>query len=386
MGWVTTEPNPAIGQAIVNALPDVDIAVVTFNDKNALRTALSEKSIDLALLEKPEQHHANLRTLLPVFESVLHILVKTDSGRCTSGSLFQDLERAPVYAGPKGSAGHRVLEILAISGLVPPMDKLRLLDSPFGDPPEVFFIFGGILSEDALSRLDGFCLRSLDDHTALGGGSTVEGLALRYPQLEPFLIPRSFYSTLSNTPTLTVSIKSLLVSHVQLDEDVAYEIIENVSGIGPTVRHLYPLTSLDLEAEHASESASLRLHPAGLRFLNRDAPGFIERYAEVLALSVTLMVALVTATVALVGQRRRKRKDRLDAYFVRLLEIRSSWESGSLSGQEAEAQAQSLQSTVIQLLVDERIDADQALVSFLIVYDGLLADLRGTGTAPLASG
>ncbi len=382
LGWVTSEPNPEIGRAIAAALTDIDHEVVSFNDKNALRAALVNRDIDLALLEKPEKDHPELRTLFPVFNSVLHVLVKTDNGVCAPGSLAKELVSAKVYAGPTGSAGHRVLGILATTGLAPAMDDMEVLATPFGDPPDAFFIFGGILSEDALSRLDGFCLRALDDHSTLGAGSSVEGLTLRYPQLEPFLIPRGLYPSLSAAPTLTVSIKSLLAAHAEFDEDLAYEIVERVSDIGPTIRHIYPLTSLDLVAESTSNSASLRLHPASVRFLQRDAPGFVERYAEVLAFGVTLMVALVTAIAALVGQRRRSRKERLDVYFVRLMEIRNSWESSAMTQQEAQLEAQTLRSTVIQLLVDERIDADQALVSFLLVSDGLLNDLKDAN-APL---
>ena len=153
IGWVTTEPSPAIGQAIVDALAPLPIEISTYNDKNALKQALSERRIDLALLEKPETNDPNLRSLLPVYKSVLHILVRRQNNACAEGSLAQDLAQAQVFAGAKGSAGHRVLEILASSGLAPPMSQLNHLETPFGQTPDVFFVFGGILSEDALSRL-----------------------------------------------------------------------------------------------------------------------------------------------------------------------------------------------------------------------------------------
>ena len=375
IGWVTTEPNPAIGQAMIDAVDQDGIEVTIFDNKDALRDALADRSIDLALMENPEKNDPELRALMPVFESVLHVLVKKEGDSCVATPLEEQLLGAKIYAGPKGSAGHRVLEILAAGGVVPSMEELQLLDTPFGDPAEVYFIFGGILSEDAVSRLDGFCLRSLDDPAALGAGSTVEGLALRHRQLEPFLIPRGLYSSLTSEPALTVSIKSILATHAQLDDDAAYEIVETTSEIGPTIRQLYPLANFDFSRDIANTTISLQFHPASLRYLERDAPGFIERYAEVLAFSVTLLVALVSAGVALIGQRRRNRKDRLDDYFVRVMDIRTRWESGTTNRDSALAEAQALQATVIQLLVDERIDADQALVSFLLVSNNLMSDV-----------
>ena len=55
-------------------------------------------------------------------------------------------------------------------------DDFTLLDNPWAADPDVYFIFGGLLAADALSRLDGFRLFSLGDPGRLMQGSIAEGV------------------------------------------------------------------------------------------------------------------------------------------------------------------------------------------------------------------
>jgi len=109
-------------------------------------------------------------------------------------------------------------------------------------------------------------------------------------------------------------------------------------------------------------------------------PSVIERYAEFVGAAVTLTIALVSLGVALYRRRRQTRRDRLDVYYRRALQCREELESGSADRMIIASRLRSLQAEVFELLVAERINADSALIAFLVLSNQLL-DESAAGAA-----
>ena len=76
----------------------------------------------------------------------------------------------------------------------------------------MYFIFGGLLSEDSLRQLAGYRLFSFGDVADLGRGSIADGIALKYPNVDTFVLPKGLYSGLHDQPVVTLAIRTLLIA------------------------------------------------------------------------------------------------------------------------------------------------------------------------------
>ncbi|MEM6582732.1 MAG: hypothetical protein AAF699_15740, partial [Pseudomonadota bacterium] len=176
LGIHTDEPAPSIGALLAENPPEgYSIVLEPFADVQQLRSALTDGNIDLALLEETGGDEPGAALITELYPSVLHVLTRGDQ---SSKNIGEVLREKPIWAGAPGSIGHSVARALARDFGIANAD-LELLNDAWTVEPEVYFIFGGLLAPDALSRLDGFVLYSFDVPSRLMHGSVVEGIALR---------------------------------------------------------------------------------------------------------------------------------------------------------------------------------------------------------------
>jgi len=190
----------------------------------------------------------------------------------------------------------------------------------------------------------------------------------------PFILPADLYPSLGAAPALTVSASTLLVASADLDDDRAFAALAVVDRAGPAIAAAYPLAGLPQQAAEQMAARTLPLHAGAQRYADRDAPTFIERYAEVLALVFSLIIALGSASVAFERRRRQARKDRLDVFYQRVLDARPRPDASADQRALANAEIRAIQAEVFDLVVAERIDADGALVAFLTLSNQALAE------------
>lgn len=370
LGVHTEEPAPTIAQLLTQIQPDDQaITVRAFDDVVSLGEELASGAIDLALLEGIGSNTRDVTLVADLYPSVLHILYRGDQTPATVAEL---LEARTTWAGAPGGIGHRLVQSLAADFGLPP-DGLQLLDDPWSQEPDVYFIFGGILEADALSRLQGFRLFSLGAAATLMHGSVAEGVSLRYPQLQPFVLPAQLYPALNDDAALTLSISTLLVARAGLDEAVVYDLAMAVAQIAPQIAARYPLAGLPRMNQQDNASRELVLHPGSRRYRDRDLPGFVERNVDVLGLWITVILTVGSGLLAWRRHRQQSRKDRLDGHYQKLLQLRAGLKGGGDKQLAAEA-VRASQAEVMALVMEERIDADVALVAFLSLSNQLLAE------------
>lgn len=373
LAWPPEEPAAEMSKVLAEVLQtEFDVNTSQYADHQALYDALVAEQIDIAIIEQHDLPNANLNAIGYLYPSVLHVLTKACD---TPDSIVGVVASGSIYPGPKGSAGHRLLTELARDQVIPPLDQLDVLDSPFGQDPDVLMVFGGILSADALSRLDGYCLASLGDVQRLGGGSWVEGLSYRFPRLRPFVIPAGLYPGFNDAPVLTLAIPSMLVTHKALPNASAYEVAELLEQYKNRFVDVYPLAADNTNNQRLSRHGNIPMHRGAQRFINRDGPTILERYAELLAFVLTLIVAITSAGVAAVRIRGQAKKDRLDQYYGKLLEVRALLNSGSAES-VVMYDIVLIQNEVTSLVVDERVSADAALVAFYTLSNQILLEVR----------
>jgi TRAP-type uncharacterized transport system substrate-binding protein len=371
LGVHTEEPAPTIAQLLAEIKPDgQEITVRAFDDVASLGEELAAGTIDLALLEGIGGNASGIMLVADLYPSVLHILYRGDQ---TPGPVDELLDGHTIWAGAPGGIGHRLVQSLGADFGLPP-DRIHLLDDPWSQEPDVYFIFGGILDADALSRLQGFRLFSLGDAATLMHGSVAEGVSLRYPQLQPFVLPAQLYPALNDAAALTLSVSTLLVAREGLGESVVYDLAMEIAQIAPQIAARYPLAGLPRMNQEDNASRELALHPGARRYRDRDLPGFVERNVDVLGLWATVIITIGSVLLALRSHRQQSRKDRLDSHYQKLLLLRAGLNGGGGDKQLAAAEIRASQAEVMTLVIEERIDADGALVAFLSLSNQLLAE------------
>ncbi|MFK7831193.1 MAG: TAXI family TRAP transporter solute-binding subunit [Congregibacter sp.] len=372
LGVHTEEPAPTVARLLSDLKPDgQSIRVAPFEDVAALTSALADGSLDLALLEGTQGDTSGIALVADLYPSVLHVLYQGDQTPDTVGDLLRD---SRVWAGSPGGIGHRLVQAVAADfGLG--TDQYELLDDPWSEgEPEVYFIFGGILAPESLSRLQQFRLFSLGDPNALRKGSVAEGVSLRYPQLQPFIVPAQLYPSLGKEAALTLSTSTLLVVRDTLDADIVYELAQGVADSSPRIAATYPLAGLPRMSQEDGAARELSLHEGARRYRDRDLPGFLERYTEALGIAVTLLLATGSLVLGWRRHRQQQRKDRLDGYYKKMLALRKSLVEGRLLGVDMVREIRATQAEVMELVIEERIDADSALQVFLSLSNQLLLE------------
>jgi hypothetical protein len=300
---------------------------------------------------------------------VLHILVRDENPAIRFAKL---IEGANVWAGPPGGSASRLLARLTADAGLDASD-FTLLDNPWTTAPDVHFLLGGLLDAGNIAELADFRLFSFRRPGDIPNGTPADAIALRHHDVRPFLLPAGIYPALADDAVLTLAVRSVLVARQGLDDEVIYEISAALYAHAQDIARDYPLVTRELDEDLRSVELMLPLHDGARRYLDRDGPGFIERYVELLALAFTIAVSLASGAVALYRRRTQARKDRVDHYYARLIDIREAMMERSNA--ELRREVLAVQREVLDLLIDERVAADAGFVAFVSLSNQMLDEL-----------
>ena len=376
LGVSTEEPAPSIAETIRSQLgaQGFTISIEETAVLSGIVNAVRDGELDLAVVDEPRVSVPGVVTLAPLYPSILHIL--HNRGAVTED--FAELIRgSSIYPGPVGSAGYRLLMQLADDFGVA-ADQYQLLENPWTVNPDVYFIFGGLLSDESLRQLSGYRLFSFVEADSISGGSVADGIVLRHHHLKPFLLPKSIYHTLNNDTVLTLSIRSVLIANENLDSDTAYDIASSLFNDAQEIALNYPLVMRELSDDLNPADLMFPLHEGARRYLDREAPGMIERYADVIALGVTLLLTAFSGAFAYSKRRQQIKKDRVDVYYSQLLEIRHGMDAApdKAAFRACHQRALGVQREVLDLVVNERIAADNSLIAFISLSNQIVNELE----------
>ncbi|MDJ0941263.1 MAG: TAXI family TRAP transporter solute-binding subunit [Woeseiaceae bacterium] len=369
-----TEEDPAttIAAAVVKAMAANGLAITveeTVIQRTDILDGLRSGALDLAIIEEPDRPMPGLVTIAPLYPGVLHVL----HNRPDASDFATLLRGATVYAGPAGGAAQRLLAELARDFNVSD-DEYRVLDNPWTESASVFFIIGGLLSESSIAQFPGYELFSFGRADDPPGSSIADGIVLKHHHLRPFVLPEGVYHTLTDEPVVTLSIRTVLAAREDFDQQLAYDIASTLFHQSQEISETYPLVTRELDERLNAIDFMLPLHEGTRRYLDRDAPGFIERYVDVLALYFTIIITVLSGAIALYRHRKQVRKDRVDEYYTQLLDIRERMrDAGARSKCFEEVLA--VQREVLELLVEERIAADASLLAFVNLSNQMLGEL-----------
>jgi hypothetical protein len=189
------------------------------------------------------------------------------------------------------------------------------------------------------------------------------------------LLPKGVYNSLAGDAILTLSIRTVLIANEKFDTELAYDIASALFVNAQEISLDYALVTRELNEDVQVSDLMLPIHEGSRRFLDRDRPGLIERNVEVIALCFTVLITLISGALALYRHRMQVRKDRVDMFFGRLLEIRNQMADPDVDFVACKDRVLDVQGQVLDLLVNEKIAADASLIAFMSHSNQILDEL-----------
>ncbi len=329
--------------------------------------AVASGSADIALVTNNQAFRSDIATVMPLYPTVLHIAYRQDRDASNGSTL---LRGAKVYAGPEGSASR------AIFGRI--LERIGLTAGAFeyvtdiADHPDVVIIFAPI-SPELFADYPDFRLFNLE--------SAVDAAVLLNPHFRPFTIPAGTYGVTTTEAIATIAVDKILVARSDLDSSVVYDLINDILRLRPALAAKRPGLFQQLSEDFDASRSRFILHSGTQAYLQRSAPTVYERYSGVAEVAVTLLVAIVSAMLAGVRILRMRRKNRIDRFYAATIEIRNSLR-GSIDPTEykqAIAKVRELQNEAFDLLVDEKLAADESFRIFITLSNDVLRQLGASG-------
>lgn len=319
---------------------------------------------DIAFAPNNSLYREAIATIMPLYPSVLHIASYDDR---EAASLEELLAGVTVYAGPPGSSP-RLLSEGVVDDLHFGQDVVTFMDE-WDAQPDVIILYAPIDRERITNnaQLDGARLFSLGSPADIGLGSAVDRAVLFNPSLRPFVIPMGTYGGLTPEPVVTLAVENILVARNDMEDTEAYDLFAEILRLRPTLFSDRPELFQPLDELMSKSNFTFGLHPGVVSFLQRDEPTYIERYSGVAELLVTLLVASVSGLIAVKNIYRIRRKNRIDEFYLETIRIRDSVTLEATANEltAAIAEIHALKNRAFELLVEERLAADQSFQVFI---------------------
>jgi TRAP transporter TAXI family solute receptor len=349
---------------------------------NAQLVGASEGGADLAFIQSDTPSNDQVRLVASLYDEVLHILIAKDVAD-EIRSVF-DLRGRRVALGAEGSGtrplAERVLahfqvevgEDLAVS---PQEAAAGLVDGSI----DAVFILSAIPSPlvSDLAQRDAVRFLSLGD--AQESGNEAEALALVHPTLRGTTIPRSTYVRLPQRPVSAVALSALLVASRDLDpelvRDVTAAIFKNRSrAVGLEDEEL--VVAGRIRESYRPGANFVPYHQGAVAYYEREDPPFYVEYAETMSLALTLLVGVYSGYIAFREWMRRRMKNRIDVYYLKVEQLTESLSSLSLEQLAENRDAlEKVRSQAFSDLVAERLRADESFRIFQDHVRGQLASI-----------
>jgi TRAP-type uncharacterized transport system substrate-binding protein len=319
---------------------------------------------DIAFAPNNSRYREAIATIMPLYPSVLHI---ASYGDREAASLEDLLAGASVYAGPPGS-GPRLLSEDIVDDLYFAPRVVSFMDE-WDTQPDVIILYVPIDRERITNnaQLTGARMFSMGSPGDIGLGSAVDRAVLFNPSLRPFVIPIGTYGDLTPEPIVTLAVDNILVARNDMEDTEAYDLFAEMLHLRPALFSERPELFQPLDELISEANFTFGLHPGVLSFLQRDEPTYIERYSGVAELLVTLLISSVSGLFAMKNIYRIRRKNRIDEFYLEAIKIRDSVTPETTADELAAAISaiHALKNRAFELLVDERLAADQSFQVFI---------------------
>lgn len=360
------------------AAVSVQFTATRLTEEAALDAVVSGAA-DIALISNNLPFRSDIATVMPLYPTVLHI-GRNDGASGPFG--LEVLRNATVYAGPEGSASRYVFERI-VDRIGIGTDEYRYVSSP-EEAPNIVIVFSPISPDrikqvqELLSEHPDFQLSSMGSPDDIGKGTIIDAALLLNPQFRPFVIPLGTYGEMTREAILTVAVDKILVARSDLDGSVVYDLINEILRLRPALAAKRPGLFQQLAGDFDVSRSTFVVHSGAQAYLQREAPTIYERYSGIAEVVVTVIVALGSALFGVVRLLKMRRKNRIDTFYVQTIALqRSVGEKTSTKQRQRIAnEVRKLQATAFDLLVNEKLAADESFRIFITLSNDVLRQLE----------
>jgi TRAP-type uncharacterized transport system substrate-binding protein len=386
-------PTEPVDRSIVEEFSDL------LDDKSSVSirltaTALSEEAAldavasgeaDIALISNNLAFRGDIATVMPLYPTVLHI-GRREGANDWHGA--ETLRGATIYAGPEGSASRLVFERIA-ERMSLGSDEYHYV-SGIDDIPDIVIVFSPISPErikEIREQLEGFRdfeLSTIGTPRDIGRGGIIDAAVLMNPHFRPFVIPVGTYGELTRAPVVTIAVDKILVARRDLDAAVVYDLINEILRLRPALAAKRPGLFQQLSSNFDISRSTYIVHAGTQSYLRRSAPTVYERYSGIAELVLTFIFAIASASIAMVRVFRRRRKNRIDSFYSQTIALRRSVSDSTEPDEIVRVvkEVRTLQNVAFDLLVDEKLAADESFRIFITLSNDVIRQLEDTGPQP----
>ena len=334
-------------------------------------------SADFAFVQSDTAANGDARLVATLYEEVLHVLVaKKHAGTIRA---LEDLAGRPVYVGGLNSGTLQVARRVLGHFGVAVAERVEFgpaeLPEHLGRDVDAAFVLTAIPSS-VVKQLTGAGRAALLSIGQPGAsGTEADALETVYPYLHSTVIPRGTYARLPAVNSIRVTAQ--LIANRKVEESTVravtgklYESRGRLAVMGgdelPVARHVrerFDPTRVLIPYHRGAES-----------YYNRSQPHFLVEYAEAISLGASATVGIVSGLIALREWRRRRRKNRIDEYYVEVRTCSDDLRSADRDRLvEIRIRLEDIRRRAFRELIDERLAADESFTIFQDFIRGELA-------------
>lgn len=336
---------------------------------------LSDNQADLAFAQNDTLGMAGVRAVASLYEEVLHVLVRADLA--DEIGTVEDLggRRVALGAAESGTeaVSRRVLKHFGfeeVDGL--PQGNRQIQTVQFGSEQALAELRSGgidaafVLSAFKSTRVEEACANNVARLLTIGVGaaedSAAAGIAAAFPFYQSITIPEHTYGAFPETAIRTISVRALLVVRDDLEADLVQRIAE-ILYAGRSALAEKQAVALRFREEYDPAAVQFPFHDGAIDYYNREQPPFLVEYAEAISLTMTIGAALLSFALMMRETLKRTKKDRIDVYYAKLIEISERIQEG-VDPRVLRRSLNDIRREAFRELMSERIKANDSFIIF----------------------
>ena len=350
---------------------NVDIKLVEGKGTEENLDSLMSGKADIGLVENYVNMREGVNSAFVVYSEILHIFYKPD----VQMNGFEDIfyERS-AYIGRQGSPTYNLmLDLFEFYKL----DLNRIGITMQMADADVIVELTNLLTDKRQKEYQGYQLYSFE--SSEGDASELEGLSMVYPRMIPFIIPEGTYRSITRKKVATLSVDLVMMVRSGMGEIAVNDFTKTMLRNRQIFTAIDPLMYNGLREDFDQDRLNIPLHEGARVFLDRDEPSFIERYAELGGVILSLVIALWSGLVSLTKWQAQKKKDRIDEFYEDLIHIKNVIPSLKEVSDVVEniRRIQAAQNKAFELLISEELVANESFRIYMELSKETINELRG---------
>jgi len=196
-------------------------------------------------------------------------------------------------------------------------------------------------------------------------GSSVDGICKKLWTAKPLIIPKNTYYSKPKKPVLTVSVYTSLLCRADMDALFVQHLIETIVQKKSILIKENPVIN-QISEENLNKTHYFPLHQGVHQYIDRYKPSFIERYAESIALFLSVAIVFSGVIKTYAKWNKQRKKDRIDVYYEEVLQIDRKVKKikDKVRLQANLEQLDKIRNRAFENLIKEKLSADESFRIF----------------------